>query len=139
MTDQLHTPPDDPREAAAWWFSRVNAGQCSAAQLAALHAWRQANSEHDKEYRAMEQLWQWADRVPASQMRTLAAEPRSSMQRRFRLPARLRGGRACRLYCRGWGAGWLLSGNWHDGKKYSWPQRAGKGAPRSCPMEHALI
>lgn len=118
MTDQLHTPPDDPREAAAWWFSRVNAGQCSPAQLAALHAWRQANPEHDKEYRAMEQLWQWADRVPASEMRALAAEPRSSTQRRLFASRRgfvVAGLAACTAVAGG--AGLLLSGNLHDGKK----------------------
>ncbi|MGH8812612.1 MAG: FecR family protein [Advenella sp.] len=117
MTDQLHIPPDDPREAAAWWFSLVNAGQCSPAQLAALHVWRQANPEHDKEYRAMEQLWQWAERVPTSQMRALAAEPRNPERHFFasRRGFMVAGLAACTAVTAG--AGLLLSDNWHDGKK----------------------
>ena len=116
MTDPLHIPPDDPREAAAWWFTLVSAGKCSQEQLAALQTWRQANPAHDREYRAMEQLWQWADHVPARQLRALAAEPRDT-QRNFFASRRgfvAAGLAACTLMTVGAG---LFYQNWQDGKK----------------------
>ncbi|AHG64636.1 FecR family protein [Advenella mimigardefordensis] len=117
MTDPLHIPPDDPREAAAWWFTLVRAGKCSQEQLAALQLWRQANPAHDREYRAMEQLWQWADHVPARQMRALAAEPHDT-QRRFFASRRgfvAAGLAACTAMTVG--AGLVFYNDWQDGKK----------------------
>lgn len=117
MTDSQLTPPNDPREAAAWWFARECAGTLTVAQQTALQAWREENPLHDQEYRAVARVWQWADAVPTSQLRALAQAPDTGSRRLLgsRRTFAMAGGAACAILA--FGAGALLYNNWYDGKK----------------------
>ena len=117
MTDSQLTPPNDPREAAAWWFARECAGTLNVAQQAALQAWREENPLHDEEYLAVARVWQWADAVPAAQLRALAQTPDTGSPRLLtsRRTFAMAGAAACAILALGAGA--LLYDNWYDGRK----------------------
>lgn len=71
MTRTPQDLPDDPRDAAAYWFARVHSGSFGAAEQAAFAQWRQADERHEQEYRALDFLWQASQRVPDDELRAM--------------------------------------------------------------------
>lgn len=72
----------DTGTVAATWFARECSGEMTAADFAALTAWRAARPEHEREYRTLQALWAWAGRVPAARLRTLAEAPGGLTEKR---------------------------------------------------------
>ncbi len=66
--------PDDPRDAAAWWFSRQHSGQFSSGDKAALARWRAADPRHEHEWQALAYLWQASAALPRSTLVAMLAE-----------------------------------------------------------------
>jgi transmembrane sensor len=66
----------DPREAAARWFSRVRSGEMDESARAAFETWRAADDRHEREYRALERVWDAAAQVPVERLLALADAPR---------------------------------------------------------------
>lgn len=56
--------PDDPQEAAAYWFTREHGGLMTPQERCVFEAWRQADSRHEQAYREMMQVWGVAEATP---------------------------------------------------------------------------
>lgn len=54
MTDAANNTPSD---AAAYWFTRMQAHDMSDAEYAAFDAWFRAAPAHRQEYRTLERIW----------------------------------------------------------------------------------
>ncbi|XEG69777.1 FecR family protein [Pseudomonas sp. abacavir_1] len=64
---------EQPRDAAARWFARVQDGALDAAEQAAFDSWL-ATPEHRHEFEQLQRLWGAADLIPAQRLRELAAD-----------------------------------------------------------------
>lgn len=133
MTNSDLIPPDDPRDAAAWWFARTCAGELTPAQRQQLQAWRLASPVHDREYRAMEQVWQWTDAVPKHRLQALAQEPQSTARSVFLSRRRLLMGSAAACTVVAVGAGALFYDNWDGGKKLEFSTAQGERRTETLP------
>ncbi len=71
MNDKKPDLPQDPREAAAYWFARVHSGTFTAAEKQALMQWRGADSRHEREYRALDEIWQATSLIPEGELHEL--------------------------------------------------------------------
>lgn len=111
MTKTDTIPPVDPREAAAWWFALACAGKLTDEQQQQLNAWRAAEPVNDREYRAMEQVWDLANAIPQERLRALASEPDHREIRYFqsRRSFVLGSAAACTVLACGAGALWYSS------------------------------
>src|SRR5690554_4597433 len=59
------------KEQAAWWFARLHSGHASDAERRAFEAWRDADSEHDRQYRNTAYFWDAALDVPPERLRAV--------------------------------------------------------------------
>jgi transmembrane sensor len=66
---------DEARAEAARWFARVQAGEMDADERRALEDWRRRDSKNQREYEALERVWNTAQKIPAERLRALAEEP----------------------------------------------------------------
>lgn len=71
--------PNDPRDAAAYWFARVHSGNFSVVERRSFTQWRQADGRHEHEYRALETIWQATQMIPAADLRALLNAPDSKV------------------------------------------------------------
>lgn len=62
---------NDPRDLAAYWFTRVRSGTMTAAEHQAFAAWRHADPDNERQYRYVERLWDAAGNLPEHQLRAL--------------------------------------------------------------------
>lgn len=78
--------PNDPRDAAAYWFARVHSGNFSVAERDDFKQWRQADIRHEQEYRALDEIWQATSMLPEDDLRELleALEPSAELRRQSR-------------------------------------------------------
>lgn len=66
--------PDDPHDAAAYWFARERGGLMDAAEAEQFSFWRQVPA-HDQAYREMLAVWRVAEAVPAAALRDIVSSP----------------------------------------------------------------
>jgi len=90
MTTDRPTSPDAPRESAAYWFARVHSGAFTPAEREHFQRWREADPAHEREYRALEEIWQTARLLPAEDVRELLAAPEAGAAARSHGVARRR-------------------------------------------------
>lgn len=69
MPDDLEHPHD-----AAHWFARMQSGEATEQDRQAFEAWRNADPEHDRQYRQLSYLWQATLTLPESRLRSMMAE-----------------------------------------------------------------
>lgn len=86
MSTDSPTLPDDPRDAAAYWFARVHSGHFTVAEQTHFRQWRQADPRNEHEYRALDEIWQATSLVPEDTLRELlmAPEPAEACRQRTR-------------------------------------------------------
>lgn len=86
MTTKRPNIPNDPRDAAAYWFARVHSGNFSVAERDDFKQWRQADIRHELEYRALDEIWQATSMLPEDDLRELleAPEPSAELRRQSR-------------------------------------------------------
>lgn len=82
MTTKRPNIPNDPRDAAAYWFARVHSGNLSVAERGDFKQWRQADLRHEQEYRALDEIWQATSMLPEDDLRELLEAPESSAELR---------------------------------------------------------
>ncbi len=82
MTTESPNLPDDPREAAAYWFARVHSGSFTVAERECFRQWRQAHPGNEREYRALSEIWQATDMLPEDELRELLEAPESPVELR---------------------------------------------------------
>lgn len=63
------------RDAAATWFTRVQAQTLGACEQAEFEAWRTQHASHEAEYQWLASLWSAADLLPRARMRALCEVP----------------------------------------------------------------
>ncbi|MDF3934467.1 FecR family protein [Pseudomonas citronellolis] len=105
---------EDPRDAAARWFVRLQDGALDSAERADFEAWLAAPVHRD-EFEALQRLWGAADLIPAQRLRQLAADEPIALRPRAgkrRWPAF-----AAAACVAGLAAGVALFGGW--GRDYS--------------------
>ncbi|SHI19862.1 FecR family protein [Pollutimonas bauzanensis] len=88
MNDNTPHLPNDPREAAAYWFARVHSGRFTLAEKQQFGQWREADSRHEHEYRAIDEIWQAASLIAEDELRELLEAPQSHGGSRPRLSRR---------------------------------------------------
>lgn len=71
MTSESSLLPDNPHDAAAYWFARVHSGDFSVAEEKRFLDWRQADSQNEFEYRALESIWQSSLLIPDEELREM--------------------------------------------------------------------
>ncbi|MBY6310998.1 FecR family protein [Alcaligenes faecalis] len=71
MTSESSSLPDNPHDAAAYWFARVHSGDFSVAEGERFLEWRQADSQNEFEYRALESIWQSSLLIPDEELREM--------------------------------------------------------------------
>lgn len=71
MTSESSILPDNPHDAAAYWFARVHSGDFSVAEEKRFLEWRQADSQNEFEYRALESIWQSSLLIPDEELREM--------------------------------------------------------------------
>ncbi|ATH99183.1 FecR family protein [Alcaligenes faecalis] len=71
MTSESSSLPDNPHDAAAYWFARVHSGDFSVAEEKRFLEWRQADSQNEFEYRALESIWQSSLLIPDEELREM--------------------------------------------------------------------
>ena len=74
MTSEPSTLPDNPHDAAAYWFARVHSGDFSVAEEKRFLEWRKANRQNECEYRALESIWQSSLLIPDQELREMLEE-----------------------------------------------------------------
>uniref|UniRef100_UPI00384ACEC2 FecR family protein n=1 Tax=Alcaligenes nematophilus TaxID=2994643 RepID=UPI00384ACEC2 len=74
MTSESSLLPDNPHDAAAYWFARVHSGDFSVAEEKRFLEWRQADSQNEFEYRALESIWQSSLLIPDEELRGMLEE-----------------------------------------------------------------
>jgi transmembrane sensor len=70
------------RDAAATWFTRVQAQSLSAAEQAEFQAWRTRHASHEAEYQWLASLWAATDLLPEARLQALCELPVISPRRR---------------------------------------------------------
>ena len=90
--------PADPVEAAAWWFAHVHSGRFTPDDQARFDHWRRLDPRHQREWQALDFLWQASARLPreewsamllAAQREDLHRPPRLTRLTRLRPSLRL--------------------------------------------------
>lgn len=71
MTSESSILPDNPHDAAAYWFARVHSGDFSVAEGERFLEWRRADSQNEFEYRALESIWQSSLMIPDQELREM--------------------------------------------------------------------
>nr|WP_321270241.1 FecR domain-containing protein [Alcaligenes faecalis] len=71
MTSESSSLPDNPHDAAAYWFARVHSGDFSVAEEKRFLEWRRADSQNEFEYRALESIWQSSLLIPDEELREM--------------------------------------------------------------------
>lgn len=71
MTSESSSLPDNPHDAAAYWFARVHSGDFSVAEGERFLEWRRADSRNEFEYRALESIWQSSLMIPDEELREM--------------------------------------------------------------------
>lgn len=71
MTSESSILPDNPHDAAAYWFARVHSGDFSVAEEKRFLEWRRADSQNEFEYRALESIWQSSLLIPDEELREM--------------------------------------------------------------------
>ncbi|MGO3868893.1 MAG: FecR family protein [Alcaligenes sp.] len=71
MTSESSILPDNPHDAAAYWFARVHSGDFSVAEEKRFLEWRRADSQNEFEYRALESIWQSSLMIPDQELREM--------------------------------------------------------------------
>lgn len=66
--------PDDPHDAASYWFARERGGLMSAQEAEQFAQWRK-HPDHDQAYREMLAVWRVAQTVPDEALRDIVATP----------------------------------------------------------------
>src|SRR5690606_35164350 len=86
MTTENSNLPNDPREAAAYWFARVHSGSFTVAERERFKQWRRASPGNEQEYRALDEIWQATNLLPEDELRELleAPEPPAELRRMVR-------------------------------------------------------
>lgn len=86
MTTAPSHSPDAVRDAAAYWFARVHSGKFTATERERFEQWRRADSGNEREYRALDEIWQATRLLPEDDLRELleAPEPASARGRNAR-------------------------------------------------------
>lgn len=85
--DHFAAIPENPNDAASYWFTRVRGGLMGEAEAAQFARWR-ALPEHDQAYREMLAVWRVAETVPDEVLRAIVSMPpkqetvRSAVKRR---------------------------------------------------------
>lgn len=88
-TPDASTPPNEPHDAAAYWFTREHGGLMTAAERQAFEAWRRADAAHERAYQEMMAVWGVAKAVPDDKLRAIvhrghsASRVVSSRRRQF--------------------------------------------------------
>lgn len=82
MTTENPNLPNDPREAAAYWFARVHSGSFTVAERERFQQWRRATRNNEQEYRALDEIWQAASLLPEDDLRELLEAPESPAELR---------------------------------------------------------
>ncbi len=85
--DDLNSP-NDLRQRAVHWFTRINSGDATHEEVAACAAWRRADPEHDRMYRSVEFFWQASRHLPENKLRAILAHDDSPRPAPRRLPRR---------------------------------------------------
>ena len=67
----IHAHADSGGE-AAFWFARHQSGEMSAVECQEFEAWKASDYVHEREYKALQQIWAAARHIPAGRLRTLA-------------------------------------------------------------------
>ena len=70
------------RDAAAIWFTRVQAQTLSAGEQAEFEAWRTQHANHEAEYQWLASLWSAADLLPKERLQALCEVPVARPKRR---------------------------------------------------------
>ncbi len=84
MNAPVSNPPTATREAAAYWFARAHSGNFTEAERLAFQQWRQAAAGNEREYGALERIWQAADHIPRAELQRLLDAPEPSARRSVR-------------------------------------------------------
>lgn len=71
MTSESSILPDNPHDAAAYWFARVHSGDLSVAEEKRFLEWRRADSRNEFAYRALESIWQSSLLIPDEELREM--------------------------------------------------------------------
>jgi len=97
MNTERPNLPNNPRDAAAYWFARVHSGSFTVAEREWFAQWRQADNRHEREYRALDEIWQATGMLPEDELRELleAPEPLAERRRRSRRRWLAGAGAAC--------------------------------------------
>lgn len=74
-TPAVSSASADPRDAAAYWFARVHSGDFTEQEKRTFTMWRRADPAHEREYRALDEIWQVAGLIPVDELRALAHAP----------------------------------------------------------------
>jgi len=82
MTTEHLNLPNDPREAAAYWFARVHSGNFTRVEREHFMQWRNACPRNEQEYRALDEIWEATRLLPEDDLRELLHAPSSADQRR---------------------------------------------------------
>lgn len=68
--------PNDPHDAAAYWFAREHGGLMTAAERQEFEAWRRADAAHERAYQEMMAVWGVAKAVPDHKLRPIVSPGR---------------------------------------------------------------
>lgn len=71
MTSESSSLPNNPHDAAAYWFARVHSGDFSVAEEKRFLEWRRADSRNEFEYRALGSIWQSSLLIPDEELREM--------------------------------------------------------------------
>lgn len=128
-----HPPkiPNDPRDAAAWWFARVHSGNFTTAEQRMFRQWRQADSRHEQEYRALDEVWQATQMIPADELRSLLSAPARSAPLMARRRLLITGGAICSTVMAG---GVVAAAWWPTTPEQQTRYATGRGELRSASL-----
>lgn len=62
---------DDPRDLAASWFAYLHSGDGTQEDWRVFEQWRQANPEHDRQYRNVQRIWDATLHIPENEIREI--------------------------------------------------------------------
>jgi len=90
MTRDDPNSPDDLRQHAVYWLTRMHSGEATREEVDACAAWRRADPGHERMYRSVEFVWQASRHLPEERWRAILArkedvspKPRSFSRRAF--------------------------------------------------------
>jgi transmembrane sensor len=75
--------PNELREQAAYWFTRMHSGEIDAQEKNAFHAWHASSALHAHAYRQAEFVWRASAALPEASLRAILAKKETTTSQPF--------------------------------------------------------